>query len=61
MSDHNCHAIGCEQPVQPRMLFCLGHWKMLPKALQTAIWNTYRRGQERSKNPNEKTRQTYDG
>lgn len=48
---HRCHAHGCETPCQPRMLFCLRHWRMVPKPIQSAVWQTYRRGQERTKRP----------
>lgn len=30
---------------------CGRHWRMVPKPLQTAVWNTYRPGQETDKNP----------
>jgi hypothetical protein len=33
------------------MLFCLPHWRALPKKIQDAIWREYRPGQERDKRP----------
>jgi hypothetical protein len=33
------------------MLMCARHWRMVPKALQNAVWSTYRPGQERTKDP----------
>lgn len=51
MTAHTCHAYGCEIPVPPRMLMCRRHWAMVPRQMQSAIWTTYRRGQERDKMP----------
>ena len=51
MTVHLCHAIDCWLPVPPRMLFCIDHWKMLPKSAQSVIWREYRAGQERDKRP----------
>lgn len=43
---HRCHAEGCDVLVPPRLLMCLKHWRMVPKALQARVWATYRPGQE---------------
>lgn len=51
MSEHTCHATGCEKRVPPRMLMCGKHWRMVPKPQQDAVWATYRPGQERTKDP----------
>jgi len=51
MSIHRCHARGCETPVPPRKLFCLRHWRLTPRALQRAVWQHYRAGQEIDKRP----------
>jgi hypothetical protein len=51
MSAHLCHAWGCQVAVPPRMLMCRRHWRMVPGSLQDAVWATYRRGQERRKDP----------
>lgn len=51
MTAHSCHARGCNKPVPPRMLMCFHHWRMVPRDLQTAVWDTYRPGQERTKDP----------
>lgn len=48
---HRCHAHGCNAPVPPAMFMCRPHWFALRKPLRDAIWNEYRRGQERSKTP----------
>lgn len=51
MSAHTCHARGCETPVPPRMFMCRTHWRIVPKAMQDAIWAAYVPGQERRKDP----------
>lgn len=48
---HLCHAVGCKVNVPPKMLMCLRHWRMVPKALQAQVWATYRPGQEIDKRP----------
>ncbi len=48
---HTCHAKGCRTHVRPALLMCRRHWAMVPPALRTAIWATYRPGQERDKQP----------
>lgn len=45
MSEHTCHAIGCETPVPPERLMCLRHWRMVPRLLQRGVLATYREGQ----------------
>lgn len=42
---HSCHATACKDEVPPVMLMCLKHWRMVPKALQKAVWDNYRHGQ----------------
>ena len=53
MGEHLCHAEGCTTPVPPRMLMCRRHWRMVPRALQAAVWAEYVPGQERRKDPTE--------
>jgi hypothetical protein len=48
---HRCHAKGCTIKVKPEMLMCSKHWKMVPKNIQKEVWNHYRPGQCRDKNP----------
>lgn len=48
---HICHAEGCETPCPPRLLMCARHWRMVPKELQNAVYDTYRPGQERDMRP----------
>jgi hypothetical protein len=49
--EHHCHASGCKTRVQPRLLMCGRHWRMVPPALQDAVWAAYVRGQEIRKDP----------
>ena len=51
MTAHTCHARGCDRAVPPRMFMCKDHWFALPKPMRDAIWDTYRPGQERTKDP----------
>jgi len=51
VSEHTCHAIGCDTPVPPRLFMCRKHWRMVPEDMQARIWATYRRGQEVDKQP----------
>lgn len=51
--NHHCHACNCAVEVPPEMLFCLRHWRMTPKALQAAVWASYREGQCDDGNPSE--------
>lgn len=44
--DHRCHWPGCLEMVPPARWGCRPHWYLLPAALRTAIWRTYRPGQE---------------
>ena len=48
---HTCHVIGCAVDVWPKHLMCLTHWNQVPIALQAEIYQMYRAGQERDKNP----------
>lgn len=48
---HTCHAIGCSDPVPPKKLFCLPHWRILSTSLQMKVWHAYRRGQCDDKKP----------
>jgi hypothetical protein len=48
---HRCHAIGCEKEIDPKLLMCFPHWKLVPKFLQKQIWKWYRPGQEIDKRP----------
>jgi hypothetical protein len=50
---HTCHWPGCQTPVLPAMWGCTRHWFALPKNIRTRIWQTYRPGQEISKEPSE--------
>jgi hypothetical protein len=48
---HTCHAKGCAIIVPPAKFMCLRHWRMVPGALQAAIWAAYVPGQEIRKDP----------
>lgn len=48
---HVCHATRCNVKVPPKMLMCLKHWKMVPRALQREVWAAYVPGQEIRKDP----------
>jgi hypothetical protein len=48
---HACHWPECEKKVPPKLLMCARHWKTLPQSIRSAIWATYRDGQEIDKNP----------
>lgn len=51
MSAHTCHARDCGTNVPPRLFMCARHWRMVPKAMQDAIWAAYVPGQERRMDP----------
>lgn len=59
MSGHLCHAFDCETPVPPRMFMCARHWRMVPKAMQDAVWAAYTPGQERKGFPSEEAADRY--
>lgn len=48
---HTCHAHGCTVAIPPKYFMCPRHWRMVPAALQAAVWATYRPGQEVDKEP----------
>jgi hypothetical protein len=48
---HHCHALGCNVKVPPHLHMHAGHWKMVPRRLQRALWAAYRPGQEDDKDP----------
>jgi hypothetical protein len=50
---HYCHARRCQVVVEPRLLMCPRHWRMVPRPLQAAVWQHYRAGQERDKLPSD--------
>lgn len=39
---HTCAAVGCQRSIELRMLMCIEHWRMVPKAAQRDIWASYR-------------------
>lgn len=51
MTTHHCHAVGCNTVVPPKLLMCPRHWRLVPGALQAAVWKTYAPGQEIRKDP----------
>jgi len=50
---HVCHALGCTVEVPEHIFMHREHWFMVPKPLRDAIWRTYRRGQEVTKDPSD--------
>jgi len=48
---HHCHWPGCDKTVPPATWGCRKHWYMLPAALRSLIWRTFRPGQEETKTP----------
>jgi len=48
---HQCHALNCKEKCEPQKIMCLAHWRMVPLDLQSAIYNSYRRGQCDDKRP----------
>lgn len=48
---HHCHWPGCDALVPPAQWGCRPHWFALPRPIRTAIWNSFRPGQEESKTP----------
>lgn len=48
---HLCHAKRCPVTVPPKLLMCPAHWRMVPPALQRAVWAAYVKGQEIRKDP----------
>lgn len=39
-----CAIPGCERGAKPHQLMCWPHWRRVPKALNKAIFETYRSG-----------------
>lgn len=48
---HHCHWPGCEKQVPPARWGCRPHWYALPEELRTAIWRSFKPGQERTGTP----------
>jgi len=42
---HRCPARRCPRRVQPDLLMCGIHWRMVPKPLQRAVWAAWRHGE----------------
>lgn len=57
---HTCHAKLCAAPCRPELLMCLRHWRMVPKALQRRVYETYRPGQCDDKLPSREWREAAD-
>lgn len=39
---HACPIGGCERPAKDGQLMCLRHWRRVPRALNHAVFDTYR-------------------
>ena len=48
---HHCHWPACNRQVPPAVWGCKPHWYALPKEIRTAIWRTFRPGQEVTQTP----------
>lgn len=48
---HECHAVGCDRPVDPRYLMCPQCWRRVPYSLKQEVLRCYRAGQEVRKDP----------
>ena len=48
---HTCHARFCTVEIPERLLMCRRHWLMVPANMRQTVWQTYRHGQEVSKEP----------
>lgn len=46
MSQHLCHAVGCNIRVPANRLMCAPHWFMVPADMRRRVWQTYRFEQE---------------
>ena len=53
MSAHRCQAQGCTKVISSRLLMCPGHWRMVPRALQKALWVHDRLGQAHEQQPSQ--------
>ena len=42
MTTHQCPAASCSIEVSSQMFMCARHWRMVPKPLQTAVYESYR-------------------
>jgi ribosomal protein S14 len=41
LTTHRCVATGCKRVILEKFLMCPGHWRLVPKVLQTEIWREY--------------------
>lgn len=39
---HECPKVGCMLTVPDHQLMCRTHWFMVPKALRSRVWETYK-------------------
>lgn len=51
MSEHVCHAEGCQVQIPPELFMCNLHWWMVPRPLRQQITLSYRPGQCDDKKP----------
>lgn len=50
---HICHNPNCGKPLPAHLVAHKSAWRALPRPCRSAIWGTYRPGQEIDKNPSE--------
>lgn len=41
MASHECPVTGCKWRVAMHMLMCRNHWRMVPRPLQSAVWDAW--------------------
>ncbi len=46
---HACHYPHCGTPTPPRLLFCASHWAMVPPAIQSRVYSTFRAAPDRDR------------
>lgn len=44
---HHCHAKGCKRQIPPAYFMCGAHWRLVPRSLQSQVWQHYKPGQEK--------------
>ncbi len=42
---HVCQAKACDIETVPARLMCIKHWRMVPRSIQTLVWDSYVVGQ----------------
>lgn len=56
VAQYGCQAVGCQHLVRRGHLMCVEHWRMVPVALQRAVWARWK---EQRAVPNRDTLRAY--